>query len=117
MNNYPAMLWYLLLLLVGLSGGAGDILLYQWAKSSRAGWLVAALASWLVSVLLFGLLLKYGGRGLSVSFAMAAVLHIAMVLTWDFWFVGSRLNRLELAGLALAVVAVVVIEIGHSLNP
>jgi len=114
--NSQAGWFYLWLLAAGISGGAGDILLYQWAKLARGGWLAAALACWLVSAVLFGLLLRHGGRGLSVSFVLVAVLHVVLVLGWDCAFGGGRLNRWELAGVALGVAAIVALEWGHAVK-
>ena len=109
-------LWYVMLILVGVSGGAGDILLDSWAKSSRGIFLAVSLLSWLGCILLFAYLLKYGSRGLGVTFAMSAVIHIVLVMGWDFWFSGTRLNRMELIGVMLAVIAVITIEVGHGLK-
>lgn len=116
LNTYTSVSWYFFLILVGALGGAGDILIDRWAKTSRGSLLALSLSSWLICVLLFGWLLKHSGRGLGVTFALSAVVHIVLVLGWDFWFAGSRLNRIEWIGVTFAVIAVLMMEVGHSLK-
>jgi hypothetical protein len=105
--------FYIVLAVVGLAGAAGDISLYRWAKSSRLGWLAFGMASWIVSLLLFALLLRHGERSLGATFVLAAVIHVGVVLGWE-WFRGeSNTSTLLWVGLVMAAVGIVLIELGH----
>lgn len=96
-----------------MTGAAGDLLLYRWATARHNGWLAGALSSWIVSLILFGLLLRWSGRTLGVTFVLAAVVHTAIILSWDAIKSGRRLSLLEWAGLALAMAGVLFIEWGQ----
>ena len=108
-------LWlgYLLLLLIGITGGLGDIWIYLWARSDRPVWLLLASVVWLISLVLFGLFLRFDSRGLGTAFMLSSVLHIGLVIAFDQLFTSARMNRLEWAGLFLAVLAVLLLELGH----
>lgn len=105
--------FYGLLLLAGLTGGAGDILLAQWAKVNRPIWMAAGLGVWGVCLVLFALLMRHGGRSLGVTFTLSAVVHMAVVLGWDLAMGETKATLAQWVGIALAVVGVVLIEAGQ----
>ena len=49
---------YLLLLCVGVTAAAGDLLVYRWSKTGEVWALGTSLATWCLSLVLFGLLLR-----------------------------------------------------------
>jgi len=111
-NNWRLAGYYLLLILSGLTGAAGDICLYRWAKSQVNSWMLAGLGSWLVCLVLFALLLRFSSRTLGVSFVLAAAIHTVAVLSWDWIGSESRLSTLTWMGIVVTAVGVLLIEIG-----
>lgn len=106
-------MFYGMLLLIGVTGAAGDVLLYRWATEHHNGWLAAALSIWAFSLVLFGLLIRWGGRTLGLTFVLAAVVHTALILSWDIATSSQRLSRMEWVGLTLAVLGVLLIELAQ----
>ncbi|MFM7316790.1 MAG: hypothetical protein ACKO5E_07560 [bacterium] len=104
---------YSLLVASGLTGGLGDIWIYNWAKSGKPHWLFLAGFVWLASLFLFGLLLKWDSRTFSAAFMLCTVMHVVLVIICDILYFGGRLNRLEWAGMVVAAIAVVMLEIGR----
>ncbi len=110
----PHWAFYGLLFLAGITGGGGDISLAKWAKEDRPIWLVMGLVSWLSCLILFAMLIRHSGRSLAVTFTLSAVVHIVMVLGWDLAQGETQTSKIEWAGIALAIVGVVLIEWGQS---
>lgn len=106
--------FYGLLFLAGITGGGGDISLAKWAKEDRPIWLVIGLVSWLACLILFAMLIRHSGRSLAVTFTLSAVVHIVVVLGWDLAQGETQTSKLEWAGIALAMIGVVLIECGQS---
>jgi hypothetical protein len=95
-----------------LGGAFGDIWLYRWARGYRFLDLVFGMALWLLGLAIFAALLRWGGRGLGVTFVFAAVVHIAVVLAYDYLRVGTRWTSAELVGIVLAVIGLVIVDLG-----
>jgi drug/metabolite transporter superfamily protein YnfA len=108
---------YLFVAIIGIIGGVGDVLLYKWAKLDQLFWLMAACGVWLVYIVLFGLFLRLEYFSFSIAVVVATVIHLLLSLLWGFFFTDVKLNRIEWAGLILGILAVVLLEIGHTLNP
>jgi drug/metabolite transporter (DMT)-like permease len=104
---------YGLLVAIGGTGGLGDIWIFNWAKSGNLWWLVLASLVWLSSLILFGLLLKWDSRTFSAAFMLATVFHALLVVVCDLIYFGGRLTRMEWAGIGFAVIAVILLELGH----
>lgn len=68
--------------------------------------------NWLVCLMVFATLLRYGGRSLRATFVLAGVVHIAIVLGWDFATGEVRSSTIEWTGIALATAGVVLMEWG-----
>jgi multidrug transporter EmrE-like cation transporter len=111
-NNLLAV--YALLIMIGLTSGAGDIMLYKWARSSQSGWLMGSYASWFSSVALLGLLFRMEHFSFGAAVVLATMIHLAIGVFWGFLFTGSKISTLELAGLILAIIAVIMLEVGRS---
>lgn len=113
-ENMNPWLAYTLLLAIGLFGGIGDILTYQWAKSQQQVWLWAAFLIWAIDIVLFGLYLRYETVSLIIAYTLTLMLHTLIVLICDLYFYGTRLNRMEWTGLLLALLAIILLEVGRT---
>jgi drug/metabolite transporter (DMT)-like permease len=108
---------YALLVAIGILGGLGDAWVYNWARSHRAWWMVAACAVHVASVVLFGLLLRWDSRAFSSAFMLSSVVHVLVVVAADVALFGGRPNRIEWLGLLMATVGVVLLEVGREERP
>ena len=106
-------LLYGLLIAIGISGGLGDIWIYKWSRTGSAWWFAIACGVWLISLLLFAFLLKLDDRSFSASFILSSISHVVLVIVCDLAYFGGRLSRLEWAGITLAVVSIVLLEMGR----
>ena len=104
---------YLILGVSGITGALGDIWIYNWAKTGKWHWLVLASIVWVASLVSFGLLLKWDARAFSAAFMLCSIIHIVMVICADIFYFGGRINRLEAVGMIVAIIAVILMEIGR----
>jgi hypothetical protein len=108
---------YGLLALVGLLGAVSDAVLNQWAKTSRLSWLLAAYGCWIGVATVLGLLLKQQHFSFSGAVVVFLLANTAFAILLDYlWFAG-RLGTWEWAGIACAVLAMCLLEIGRSHTP
>ncbi len=113
-NSHASILTYLLLVLIGLTSSVGEILLYKGVKSASSIWLLAAAALWFVSLTLLGLLFKMEHFSFGAVVVLATIIHLTVAVLWGLFFTGNRISLFELAGLILAVVAVILLEAGRA---
>lgn len=104
---------YGLLILIGLTSGAGDVLLYKWAKARGPIWLLVAYGVWIISITLYGLLFRLEHFSFGAAVLLATVIHLVVSLLWGFIFTQSRLSSMEIAGMLLALIAVILLEFGR----
>lgn len=117
-SNELSLGWvYTLLAAIGILGGVGDVWVYKWAKTNRTFWVVAACIVHVASVVLFGLLLKWDSRAFCAAFMLTSVVHVVIVIAADVLFFGGELTPTEWAGMALAFVSVVLLEVGRKEGP
>lgn len=102
-----------LLVAIGVLGGLGDIVVYQWARGDRVAWLVASCGLHVASVVLFGLLLRWDTRAFCAAFMLSSVVHVVLVVAGDVLVYGRRLSPREWAGMGLAAAAIVLLELGR----
>lgn len=105
---------YGLLVMIGISSGAGDILLYKWAKSRNPVWLMLSYTVWLISLTLLGFFLRAEHFSFGAAILLATIIHLVVSLCWGYFFTDSRIHSLELAGLILAIIAVILMELGRT---
>jgi len=103
---------YSLLILVGFTGAIADIWVYEWSRTDRSLWMLLGCVAWVISLVLFGVLLKADGAKFSSVFMLASIFHVVLVLICDLVWYGTRFNKLESIGLILAIVAVLLLELG-----
>jgi len=105
---------YALLILIGLTSSIGEILLYQGVKSMHSFWLLATAALWFASLTLLGFLFKMEHFSFGAVVVLATIIHLVIGVLWGIFFTGNKISSLELAGLILAVVAVILLEAGRA---
>jgi drug/metabolite transporter (DMT)-like permease len=108
---------YGLLVLVGLLGAVADAVLNQWAKSGRVGWLLAAYLSWVVVATALGYLLKLGHFSFSGAVVAFLLSNTVFAVLLDYLVFSGRLGAWQWAGLACAVVALCLLEMGRGHAP
>ncbi|MDX2041331.1 MAG: hypothetical protein SF097_08780 [Acidobacteriota bacterium] len=113
-NNNNLAVVYALLILIGLTSGVGDILLYKWAKAAHFGWLLAAYAVWSVSIASLGLLFKLDHFSFGAAVVLATVIHLAIGVCWSLMMTSAKVTTLEIIGLIFAAIAVVLLEMGRA---
>ena len=107
------LLIYGLVILIGLFGGLGDICTFQWAKTGMYYWFLVACIIWIVAIILLGLLLRYATITLTVAYILTLICHTFIVLGCDWWYYHKRLSTGEWLGIALGILAVLVIEVSR----
>jgi len=112
-QHNPALV-YALLVMIGITSGVGDILLYKWAKASHAGWLLAAYAVWSISIASLGLLFKLDHFSFGAAVVLATVIHLVISVFWSLLITSARVTALEALGLIFAAIAIVLLEVGRA---
>jgi len=113
-DSYSLVVIYGLLVIIGGVGGIGDVLLYKWAKSQNIVWLIFSYFAWLFSLTLLGFFLRLEHLTFGATIVLATAIHLVVGLVWSFCFVGNKPSRLEMAGIVLAVAAVILMEMGRA---
>ena len=103
---------YLIIILIGATGGLGDIWIYIWAKTGKPFWLIVSCFVWVASLLIFGYLLKQNQRSLTNLFLLSTVMHVILVAAWDFIFAGNHFSKMEWIGVVFSVLAILFLELG-----
>ena len=101
-------------MLIGLSSSVAEILLYRWAKSQHNLGLLAAYVLWAISLTLLGFLFSMEHFSFSAVVVVATMIHLAIGLVWGLGFTESKISTMEIAGLMLAVIAVILLEVGRA---
>jgi len=107
-------LFYLIIVLTGVLGGVADILIYMWAKTGGLFLLIVSSLAWMVSLFLFGYLLKFDQKTLTFLFLVSTILHVVLVLAYDFIFLGSNFSKSEWIGIILSIIGICLLEYGKS---
>ena len=104
---------YALLVFLGLLGAISDATLNQWAKTSRSGWLLLSYALWIAVATLLGLMLKAGHFGFGSAVVVFLLANCVAAVVLDHLWFGRKSTPLQWAGIAVAVVAMCLIEFGR----
>jgi hypothetical protein len=93
----PGVFWTLLVGSAVLSG-VGDIFVFQWAR--QTGWwrLAAGIGLWAISLVLLGLIFRYGSARFSLIIVLLMIIHVVLDMGWDLAVLGTRFNKGEWAG-------------------
>ena len=105
---------FAVLAVIGITAACGDILIFRWSRSNSVSDLLLSIGSWSVSLILFGLMLRWTGRPLGLAFVLVAALHTILILLWDTIVEKTTWTRTECLGVALALLGALLIEISHS---
>lgn len=93
----------------GLLFTAGDILLKYWAESAGKLHFVGALLLYLVAAVALGF--SFRRREVAVAVAVLVSFNVIAISVAGFYLFGESLAPRELAGIALAVIAVVLLNV------
>ena len=98
-----------------ISGGliltVGDVIMRFWVKSRQPILYVAGLFFYLIG--LNFLAQSYRFRNIAVASAVIVVINIVALTIISYVYFKARLTPLEIFGLVLAVIAVIIIELGQ----
>ncbi|HEY4506495.1 MAG TPA: hypothetical protein VJJ24_03555 [Candidatus Paceibacterota bacterium] len=103
----------MLAVLMGVVGATGDILVNRWAATGSFRWWLMAAPFWLGMMSLLGYTLRANLAQFSVVVVIALLVNILIVLLWDTVIMKTQLLSLQLAGIVVAIVAMVLIELGR----
>ncbi|MEZ6094836.1 MAG: hypothetical protein R3C03_11480 [Pirellulaceae bacterium] len=104
---------WLVLIAIGVLGATGDAWAFQWARTDRCVWIVAACVVHVASVVLFGWMLGWDRHQFCSVFMISSLVHAGVVVAADVSLFSATLSGREWLGVALAVVAVVLLESGR----
>jgi len=108
---------YAVLVLAGLLGAASDAVLNQWARTGRGLWLLSGYALWLVVATLLAFILRSGYFGFGAAVVLFLMVNSLAALAVDRFLFHARLSAWGWAGIALAIAAMICIEIGRHQAP
>ena len=77
-------------------------------------WLLAAYVLWAISLTLLGFLFRMEHFSFSAIVVLATIIHLVIGLVWGLGFTESKIKNMEMAGLMLAVIAVILLEVGRA---
>lgn len=107
------MIFFVMVVTVALLGVTGDVLINQWAKTTFVHWWWLSIPVWIVTATLFGVVLRDGHYSFGVAVVVILLLHSGLVLVWDVMFERTILTPVQWAGVAAALAALILIEIGR----
>ena len=105
------LVFYFLAVFAGLMAAVGDSLLKQWTKS-ESGWffLFGGVVFWNISLMFFIMMLQRGM--LAQSVVMYIILNCVFALLMSHFIFDEMLSTVQWSAIALAVFAVVLMEMG-----
>lgn len=110
------MLFWIIVVSLGLEGAIADVALNQWSKTYSLYWYVVSTLLYLVFMTGFGVSMQLGMvRGYSLTIAVVLVLLVSIVgvALWDLTIGGTRLTATQWLGVTLATVAMICFELGR----
>jgi hypothetical protein len=109
-------MFWILVVLVGLSGAVADVILQQWSRTQLlAPWLYSA-AGYLVFMTGLGLVIRFGEMGkfpLTIAVLLVVVVNIASLAIWDS-YKGVSFPAMQWVGMILCVAGVACLEFGRA---
>lgn len=105
---------YGLLVIVGFIGALGDATINEWARTSRLWWWLVSIPIWIAAATLFGYVLHWQYFNFSLAVVVALLVHSGAVLLFDRTILGARFSALQWVGVVLALLALVLLELGRS---
>lgn len=111
--EYSRLMIYGIFIVAGIIGTAGDVLTYQWAKSQHLGYLLGACALWITCLALMGYLMQMERYSFGAVVVLTTISNILLSILWSFSFLKLRPSLLEWSGVILAIISVLLIEIGR----
>lgn len=104
---------FLMVVAVAALGATGDMLVNQWAKTLLVRWWVLSISMWIATATVFGFVLREKHYSFSVALIIILLLHSGLVLAWDALVERAILMPTQWAGVAAAIAAIVLMEVGR----
>ena len=104
---------FLMVVMVAMLGVIGDVLVNQWAKTQLVRWWVLSIPMWIATATMFGFVLREKRYSFSVALIIILLLHSGLVLAWDTLIERAILTPMQWAGVAAAMAAIVLMEVGR----
>lgn len=103
----------LMVVAVAALGATGDVLVNQWAKTHLVRWWLMSIPVWVMTATVFGFVLRERHYSFSVALVVILLFHSGLVLAWDALAERAILTLTQWAGVAVAIVAIVLMEVGR----
>ena len=104
---------FLMVVAVAMLGGVGDVLVNQWAKTQLVQWWLWSIPVWVLTATVFGVALREKRYSFGITVVVILLLHSGLVLAWDALVERASLAPTQWAGVAAAMVAIVLMEVGR----
>jgi len=89
-----------------------DAVLNQWAKVGGIGWLLGSYASWIAVATVLGLMFRAQHFSFGAAVVIFLVANVVFAVFVDRFVFKGTITRWQWLGIGLAVVALVVLELG-----
>jgi multidrug transporter EmrE-like cation transporter len=98
---------YFLIIATGLSSAVGDALINQYVRTNRLGWFLLGCLGWCTAAIFWSQILKQQLFAPSVALFFLGNIGIAALI--GYFYFGDQLSLTQWIGIAIAIVAMVVI--------
>ena len=99
---------------LGLLGAISDATLNQWAESNRTSWLLVSYGLWIAVATVFGFILRADQLSFGIAVIVFLTMNCAAALALDVAVFGGTITGKQWVGVALALGAVTMFELGRS---
>jgi len=104
---------FLMVVMVAMLGVIGDVLVNQWAKTQLVRWWVLSIPMWIATATMFGFVLREKHYPFGITVVVILLIHSGLVLAWDTLIERAILTPMQWAGVAAAMAAIVLMEVGR----
>lgn len=101
---------WLLMVLIGSTGGLGDLCIERWARTESARWGLLSAIVWATSLCLQAWLLSHDSRSLGRLLVMITVTHVLLVVIVESLYHRVLPSGQEALGMLVGLLAIVLLE-------